>query len=298
MEKLMIICLIVLTVNHVSVGVYIDDGLPHIFDDSTYWYQSFDLDKYTANTPGTHVDLVDGGEVGFLTAYNNATINMSGGLVNYSLQATDNGTITMSGGSIDGQLSVAGNSTVIITGCDWIDMGIQTQQNAVVTISGGEIGGLSAGGNSIVTISGGSAFGGLSTEYNGTIIMTGGSVGSGISVDDDGTFTLSGGSVDGLLYTELDGTIYLDGTGFEVDGTPLEYGDKLSDFGILTTDAGGYDYYGGTITGILTDGSALNNEFQILEPGQYEGTGDIYIIPEPATLLLLGLGAVMVRRKR
>ena len=77
--------------------------------------------------------------------------------------------------------------------------------------------------------------------------------------------------------------VALPATDFEVDGTPLAYGDKLSNFGTLATNPKGQDYYTGTITGTLADGSALNNNtFVIYNTGDFAGTGDIILTPEPA----------------
>jgi len=49
---------------------------------------------------------------------------------------------------------------------------------------------------------------------------------------------------------------------------------------------------GGRLTGILAMGNTIDNTFSI------EDNGSIRLIPEPATLLLLSLGVVMLRRRR
>jgi hypothetical protein len=50
---------------------------------------------------------------------------------------------------------------------------------------------------------------------------------------------------------------------------------------------------GGTLTGILANGDILNNTFSLIHTG-----ADITFIPEPGTILLLGLGGLGVLRKR
>ena len=93
------------------------------------------------------------------------------------------------------------------------------------------------------------------------------------------------------------GTIYLQGSDFEISGQSLSYGDKLSNFGTLVYNSNS-DYYTGTITGTLSDGSDLNSTFYIHNLENLAGTGDIIIIPEPITLTLLGLGGLLIRKRR
>jgi len=281
MRKLIFVCLFFLIVNSVSATIYIDDGLSHTVDDLTYQAESFSLDYNTANNPGTHVDLVDGGEVGTLNMYNNSSITMAGGSVVNYLNLNDFTSATMLGGSV--------GESVFLT------------ENATATMSDMSVGvSFSLTDNASATINSGSIEEDLVAFKNSSINMSGGSVGDSLFAVDYSTITMSGGSVGGLIRINSNGTIYLDGTGFEVNGNPLVYGDKLSDFGNFFEDRVGgniYDYYGGTITGTLANGDALNSVFKISNIGYYEGTGDIIVTPEPTTLLLLGLGAVMVRRR-
>jgi len=216
--------------------VVIQDGSNHTFSDNTYENDSVYLD-YTISA-GTHVDLVNGGSVSNLGAYNSATITMTGGSVEWNLGANDSSTITISGGSVP-TFEASDNSTATILG-GVISNGIIAYLNATITVSGGSL---------------------------------------------------------GPLLTKHDATIFLNGTDFQADGDPLMLGDKLSDFGTLDTDAFG-DYYTGTVTGILSDSSALNTTFKIYNTGINAGTADIIIIPEPATIFMLGLGALTLLRKK
>jgi hypothetical protein len=103
--------------------------------------------------------------------------------------------------------------------------------------------------------------------------------------------TVSGGTIGTIAFYEIiaesSGMIYLNGSDFSVDGHILSIGESLRNYGVS------YNIWlTGTITGTLQDGSSLNNIFFIEEATN----ADIMVVPEPATLLLLGLGAVMLRK--
>ena len=77
----------------------------------------------------------------------------------------------------------------------------------------------------------------------------------------------------------------------------LKYGDKLSHYGSLDSGSWGINY-SGTITGTLADGTALDNPFTVYNIGDFAGTADIIVVPEPATLLLLSLGGLFLRKRK
>ncbi len=219
MKIILLAALVVVAFAPESMADVFNDGGYYIIDNDDYAEDVIFLDIETFNDPGTHLDLNNGGEVSELEAWKISTINMTGGLVDYSLAALDNSVISVSGGS----------------------------------------------------------------------------VGHHIGVYDNATITMSGGSVGTYLKASHDGTFYLEGTNFAINGTALAYGSKLSDFVSSTDIINGYDFYTGTITGTLTDGSALNNEFRIYNNG-IDYNADIIIIPEPCTLVLLSLGGLVLRR--
>ena len=74
---------------------------------------------------------------------------------------------------------------------------------------------------------------------------------------------------------------------FAIDGVPVGYGQLTSILGgAAPNDPVRH------ITGTLADGSFINNDFYV------GGNATVVLIPEPATLFLLGLGAIKLRRKR
>lgn len=264
MEKINVvftIIVIVLSVKFVTIAesdVDLGDGGSYTLSDNTYQDSFVWLDRYVSNNPGTHVNLINGGTIFSLFPYNYSTIDMSGGT---------------------------------------IELNIQARGNSEVSVSGGVIGlHLVAEDNSMINFTNGTVIGSLLSENNSNIKMLGGSV-NGATVWDNASISISGGIVANGLSTNQNGTIYLQGSGFEIDGQSLSYGDKLSNFGSLVLN-GRYDYFTGTITGTLSDGSNLNCDFRIFNLEDLAGTGDIIIIPEPATMALLGVGGLLIRKRK
>ena len=235
-------------VNSVAVAdnqIEFDDGSSHTFDDNTYQDVSVWLDFFTFNDPGTHINLVNNGAVGSLYAYKKASIAMSGGSVGFNVTSRGNSTVNVSGGTIGYHLI--------------------SQGNGIVNLTNGSVGsGLQAWNNSIIN-------------------MSGGIIGDRVGVWDEALITISGGTINNGFTLYKDAFIYLVGTDFEINGNPLVAGDKLSDFG-TRIENGEHDYFTGTITGTLLDGSSLNNDFMIFNLEYSAGIGDIIIVHKPVTI--------------
>ncbi|MBL7146517.1 MAG: PEP-CTERM sorting domain-containing protein [Phycisphaerae bacterium] len=73
----------------------------------------------------------------------------------------------------------------------------------------------------------------------------------------------------------------ISGSDFAIDGTPVSYGTYTID-----------DYANGQITGTLLNGDIIDTPFSI---GQ---SSSIVLIPEPATLVLLALGGLALRKRK
>ena len=115
--------------------------------------------------------------------------------------------------------------------------------------------------NSIAKISGGEILGSISSSHNSTIILEGGEIGD-------------------WIFANHHSQIYIYGTDFKIDGISVDYGE--------------IDVAGGTLTGILFNGDAINNMFDINTT--QSGPAAIFLVPEPCSLCLFGLGIILLRR--
>lgn len=147
---------------------------------------------------------------------------------------------------------------------DWVE----AMDHSHINITGGSIGfDLYAEEYSQVVISGGFIAYDLNAIYESQVSVYGGIIGDEILTRD---------------YSQI--TIY--GSDFAVDGIPVGYG-------LITT--GTVDEFGtlsGTLTGILDNGDLINNTFYI------EDDANIFLVPEPTTMVLLSLGIFFLNKKK
>jgi hypothetical protein len=132
-----------------------------------------------------------------------------------------------------------------------------------------------------VNMSGGSIGFELFTYDYSQAIITGGSIAYDLNSFHDSVIFVSGGSIGDSLNIQNNGRITISGTNFEIDENPVDYG-------IYTA----FDYPLGTLTGTLSSGELINSDFEIYDDAS------IFLVPEPATLLLVGIGCLWLRRKR
>jgi hypothetical protein len=131
-----------------------------------------------------------------------------------------------------------------------------------------------------INITGGSIGFELFTNHNSQAIMTGGSIAYDLNTFDNSEVFIFGGVIGDSLNIQNNGQITISGSGFEINGNPVDYG-------IYTA----LDYPLGTLSGTLTNGDPMNNDFEIYDDAS------IVLVPEPATMTLLALGVYFLRSK-
>jgi hypothetical protein len=188
---------------------------------------------------------------------------LDGGLIHAWIDAHQDSRVNILGGRVSGSVNAYGASHIAVVGGE-IGGPVYSREDSRFDISGGLMGAwVQSLGSSEVTIGGG--------EIN-----------LFVEAWDNSRVTISGGTIGGRIAAIRDGLITLVGSNFAVNGTPVGYGDFTSDYA-----------RNGTITGTLENGDVLNNPF-ILNGF----TADITFVPEPGTILPLGLGGVCWLRRR
>lgn len=286
--------------------IYFNDGLSHNID---YPIDDYVYVDYEAPGKGTIVNVLSGGAVGYsMHGYNNCFINVSDGSVGSiegHLCAYDSSKISISGGSIYGYLYAYESSQMHISGGS-IDGHFRIYDNSKVDISAGSMYFVIAFDNSEITMSGGAISDDLAAIRSSLVNISGGLIGWDLVAYDSSRVSISGGSIGRDLWTynssqmdifggsignELiaynDGTVTIHGFDFAVDGHPFGYGELTSIFG---GDWENEPYR--HLTGVLASGELIDNDFLI------GNSAKIILVPEPATLLLLGLGVVLLHKKR
>lgn len=219
-------------------------------------------------SPGlwTTLNMLDGASVLSpyrIRGYADSTVTVSGGLID-RLHAYDNSQVTTSGGHINE---------------------IHTHDNSQVTASDGAIWHLIAFDDSQVTVSDGS-MSLLFTVDDSRATVSGGVIET-INASGRSQVDFLYGSIEGWLMADFEGILTIHGSDFAIDGTDVGYIEISSILGRRY-----HDDPDRQLTGTLLNGSRLDVPFNIGDNAK------IILVPEPATLLLLTLGAFVLRKRR
>ncbi|MHC4625134.1 MAG: PEP-CTERM sorting domain-containing protein [Planctomycetota bacterium] len=217
----------------------------------------------------TIVDML-GGSVDSMATYDASTLNVLDGYVS-TLEAYEFSTANVSGGQVyslwafdfgTARLSDAGSVFSLIA-----------RDSGVVNMTGGTADHGSALESGILNVFGGIISDGIGADYTGTLNMSGG-VTEAANFRGEATANLYGGTIsDSLIATE--------------DSLVNIFGYDL----VLTSWGGSYGY--GQVYGYWLDDTPF-----MIELNGAETYTHINLIPEPGSLALLGLGALLLRRKR
>ncbi len=185
-----------------------------------------------------------------------------------------------------------GTHIELVTG-GWAKEDIWAYNYSTITVTGGQIDGeLRAYNDVTLNINGGTIYDVMGFG-NCNITLSDGTIGNDFSIGGDtGIALISGGTIVGNLNLYDYGIINLDGSNFFADGAALNYGDNVRDYATVGIDPWGNSCLTATVTGSLSNGSFLNNVVYIHDDA------DMYVIPEPATLLLFGLGVAILRKRK
>jgi cysteine-rich repeat protein len=149
----------------------------------------------------TEVDVVDGGAVLRLLAYDSSTVTISAGQMAF-LAAADSSTVSMSGGVVTVNLVVGSTSTVTMSG-GTVQYDLEASGSSTVTISGGTVGSslYAYDHSTTITIEGnGFAVDGEPVPYGDLDAQTGSLTGTLASLDPiDNVFYQGGGSYNGTI---------------------------------------------------------------------------------------------------
>ncbi len=127
--------------------------------------------------------------------------------------------------------------------------------------------------NSHVSLSSGSIAYDLAGYHSSSLAVSGGGIFRNLVVYDNNQTFITGGSIGGILDAYDESVITIEGTGFNYA------------FGTIRNSTG-------ILTGTLVNGDPINNRFYV------HNSASIVITPEPCTLLLFGLGVMLLRRKK
>ncbi len=219
---------------------------------------------YDSPPAHTAVTMTGGSVTDSMGVYNASTFNMSAGHVN-ALSANDQSTVNISGDSVH-VLGVSSNATASISNNASVSM---ADTYGVLNVYGGTIGQLYGWETSTINV------------YSGTI-------NNDLFAEESSVFSIYGGTIDHL---GAGGSSVVNLRGGNITNW-LGASSTINVFGynLAKTNTGGA-YGDGQITGFWQDGLPFTISLR------YSSTySAVNLIPEPATLLLFGLGVLLLKK--
>ncbi len=251
----------------------------------------------------TVVELLPNGRItGRARVEDSGELDISGGVVDRYVTSYDSSQIYISSGTLKSYLSGYGSSYIEITGGQIVanDEGnLQMGDTSELLFAGGQVGSSSdviVEHNAFATITGGTMDRLLLFDH-GEVEIRGGTVGhaswdNSALIHQQSSAHVYGGNLIGEIglganpyWPDESCQLFVYGTNFKINGSPVEYGTYIN-----LNKPGYTDYY---LTGTLLTGESINNHILLFDDSSFT-----LVVPEPTTLLLLGLGGILIRKRR
>ena len=276
------------------------------FNNGLYNSVDYTIEDNVEIKNSTTVELLTNGRIGGRSiVWDSSELDISGGIVDGYVVSLGNSQIYISSGTIKADLLVNGSSYVKVTGGTIVanDEGnLKLSDTSELLFAGGQVGvnggtscsDLGVEGSAFATITGGQIERLTVFDY-GQVEIRGGTIGyanwqNAALIHQESSTHVYGGDLIGQIrlganpyWPDESCQLFVHGTNFKINGLPVEYGTYIN-----PNKPGYTDYY---LTGILLSGETINNHIYLYDDSS------LVLIPEPATLFLLGLGVVMLRRK-
>ncbi len=235
----------------------------------------------SSNVPTTVNLLPNGSVTSYMEVWDTSHVDIAGGSIFGDFYAYDDSRVSFSSGKAGQTFRVRGNSQTTITGGS---IGkFQSEDYTQASISNASIGpygmdpvGMSIQDYSQVTITNVSVGHSVETSHYSQVTIYSGSFEDDIITHGNSQLSIFGGTIGDILDVYEQSVVTIHGSNFN-------YG-----YGGITNSTG-------ILTGMLANGDPINNRFYVHD------NASILLVPEPSTLLLLGLGVPILsglRRKR
>ena len=233
-------------------------------------------------------------------------ISMSFGDFDYTISDTYyDDTLTLNSESV--QVTGEGADKIVANGTSYVEVinttpyvynansgirRIEFYETSTGSISGGDIDTIGNYGSSILNISGGKAGVDAVAADNSVVNMSDGIAGS-YFVWNNAKLKFSGGELNGIWLSSNATTTLSGGSINSISSA--QYSDSLKHI-TLICDVDSVNYTGSLLTGNWLNGT--NFSIMLNDQSGYDSVySNIEFIPEPATLILLGLGGLLIRKK-